>query len=86
MKSTGTGDFWRLSYLLPEAARAQSRQAYRLFMSDPDHPSLRFKKLNGAGNYWSVRFGGGYRAVCQREGDRVIWLWVGTRQDFGKMF
>lgn len=86
MKSKGTGEFWRLYYLLPEAVRVQSRQAYRLFMSDPNHPSLRFKKLNGPANYWSVRFGGGYRAVCQRDGDNVVWLWVGTRQDFGKMF
>jgi hypothetical protein len=43
VKSTGNGEFWRLYYLLPEPARAQSRQAYRLFLSDPDHPSLRFK-------------------------------------------
>lgn len=66
--------------------RAQSRQAYRLFMTNPDHPSLRFKELNGPGNYWSVRFGGGYRAVCRRDGEGVVWLWVGTRQDFGRMF
>jgi len=52
--------------------RAQSRQAYRLFMTNPDHPSLRFKKLNGPGNYWSVRFGGGYRAVCRRDGEGVV--------------
>ena len=86
MKSTGNGEFWRLYFLLPEAVRAQSRQAYLLFMTNPDHPSLRFKKLNGPGNYWSVRFGGGYRAVCRRDGEGVVWLWVGTRQDFGRMF
>lgn len=86
MKSAGTAEFWRLYYLLPEAIRAQSRQAYRLFISDPNHPSLRFKKLNGPGDFWSVRFGGGYRAVCRRDGEKVVWLWVGTRQDFGKMF
>jgi hypothetical protein len=57
--------------------RAQSRQAYRLFMTNPDHPSLRFKELNGPGNYWSVRFGGGYRAVCRRDGEGVVWLWSG---------
>lgn len=86
MRSTGNEEFWRRYYLLPEHVRAQSRQAYRLFMSNPDHPSLRFKKLNGPGDFWSVRFGGGYRAVCQREGENVVWLWVGTRQDFGRMF
>jgi hypothetical protein len=86
VRSTGNEEFWRRYYLLPEHVRAQSRQAYRLFMSNPDHPSLRFKKLNGPGDFWSVRFGGGYRAVCQRDGENVVWLWVGTRQDFGRMF
>ena len=86
MKSSGTGEFWRLYRLLPEPVRAQSRQAYALFLTDPAHPSLRFKKLNGPGNFWSVRFGGGYRAVCERQGENVQWLWVGTRQDFGKTF
>ena len=86
MRSSGNADFWRLYHLLPEQARAQARQAYRLFMSNPDHPSLRFKKLNGPRNFWSVRFGGGYSAVGERDGENVVWLWVGTRQDFGKMF
>ena len=34
MKSVGNGEFWRLYYLLPEQVRAQSRQAYRLFMTN----------------------------------------------------
>jgi hypothetical protein len=55
-------------------------------MENPDHPSLRFKKLNGPGNFWSVRIGGEYRAVCRRDGEDVIWLWIGTRQSFGKEF
>ena len=86
MRSSGTDDFWRMYRQLPSHARAQSRQAYQLFISNADHPSLRFKKLNGPRNYWSVRFGGGYRAVCQRKDDSVVWLWVGSRQDFGKAF
>lgn len=86
MKSSGNEDFWRLYYLLPGPARTQARQAYRLFITNPDHPSLRFKKLHGSRNIWSVRFGSGYRAVCERTGDNVVWLWVGTRQNFGKLF
>lgn len=55
-------------------------------MENPDHPSLRFKKLNTAFDYWSVRFGDGYRAVCRREGESVTWLWIGTHQAFDKAF
>jgi hypothetical protein len=86
MRSSGSDDFWRMYHELPTSVRVQARHAYHLFADNPDHPSLRFKKLNGPGNYWSVRFGGGYRAVCLRESDVVIWLWVGTRQEFGKQF
>ena len=86
MKSSGNEDFWLLYQRLPVSVREQARQAYRLFISNPDHPSLRFKKLNTPGNYWSIRFGGGYRAAGQRGGENVVWLWVGTRQDFGKTF
>ena len=86
VKSSGNTDFWRLYQRLPERVRLQARQAYRLFISNPDHPSLRFKKLNGRDNFWSVRFGGGYRAVGERQGENVVWLWVGTRQDFAKSF
>ncbi len=86
MISLGNDEFWRMYYALPGDVRAKARQAYQLFLRDPDHPSLRFKKLQGARNIWSVRFGGDHRAVCERFGDRVEWLWIGTRQSFGKDF
>jgi len=84
--SLGNEDFWHLYHALPADARAKARQAYRLFLRDPDHPSLRFKKLKGTGDLWSIRFGSDYRAVCERFGDRVEWVWIGTRQSFGKDF
>jgi hypothetical protein len=60
--------------------------SYQRFTEDPDHPSLHFKKLKGPHNFWSVRLGGGYRAVCLRDCDSVVWFWIGTRQSFGKEF
>jgi len=86
VKSRGTQDFWALHHALPQKARTQARHAFRAFLDNPNHPSLRFKKLKGLHNYWSVRFGDGYRAVCQRESDSVVWLWIGTHQAFDKTF
>ena len=86
MISRGTRDFWRLYRALPATVRTQARAAFLLFLDNPDHPSLRFKKLQGSHGFWSVRFGAGYRAVCKREGEIFTWLWVGTHQDFDKMF
>ena len=86
MISQGNATFWELYGALPASVRTQARQAFRLFRENPDHPSLRFKKLQGADLFWSVRFGDGYRAVAQREGDTITWLWIGTHQAFDRIF
>ena len=86
MISQGNATVWTLYHALPSSVRAQARQAFHLFRVNPDHPGLRFKKLNSAYPLWSVRFGDRYRAVGQREGDMIIWLWVGTHQAFDKSF
>ena len=86
MISRGTRDFWALYHALSAEARSQARKAFLRFAENPDHPGLRFKKLNSAYPYWSVRFGDGYRAVCRREGNVAEWLWIGTHQDFDKAF
>ena len=86
MRSRGTKEFWTLYHALSIDARRQARKAFLLFAESPDHPGLRFKKLHGAHPYWSVRFGSGYRAVCRRAGDNADWIWIGTHQDFDKMF
>lgn len=86
MTSKGTRDFWALYGRLPADVRSQARRAFLRFRENPDHPSLRFKKLNGPYLFWSVRFGDGYRAVCERERETVTWLWIGTHQDFDNAF
>lgn len=86
MISRGTKEFWALYHALSFDARSQARKAFLLFVENPDHPSLRFKKLHGVHPYWSVRFGSGYRAVCRRDGDKADWIWIGTHQDFDKAF
>lgn len=86
MISLANDGFWKLYYRLPPLVRDHARYAHALFLENPDPPSLRFKKLNGPGNFWSVRLGGDYRVVGERSGDNITWLWIGTRQAFGKVF
>lgn len=57
-----------------------------LFAENPDHPSLRFKKLGGYDNVWSVRINEQYRAVCERDGDTVVWVWIGSHNEFDQLF
>ena len=78
--------FWRAYATLDPRLREASRRAYRLFEENPNHPSLRFKKLGGYEHVWSVRINEQYRAVGEREGDTVIWVWIGSHNDFDKLF
>jgi hypothetical protein len=64
----------------------QAREAYALFMKNPGHPSLRFKKLGGSADRWSVRISEQYRAVGIRTGESIVWFWIGTHNEFDKLF
>jgi hypothetical protein len=55
--------FWRAHGTLDGPARAAARQAYLQWVKNPGHPALRFKKLGGFANVWSVRINEQYRAV-----------------------
>lgn len=59
---------------------------HKLFLKDPGHPSLRFKKLSGGGDFWSVRVNEQYRVVGLRSGELIEWFWIGTHNDFDKSF
>jgi hypothetical protein len=78
--------FWRAYGGLDERTKVAARAAYRLFAANPDHPSLRFKKLKGYENVWSVRINEQYRAVGERNGDVIEWAWIGSHNDFDSRF
>jgi len=57
-----------------------------LFERDPNHPSLRFKKLQAHDQLWSVRINEQSRAVGVRSGDTIEWIWIGTHNEFDNLF
>lgn len=86
MTSLVRPSFWRSYAKLDARVKRDAARIYRLFESDPTHPSLRFKKLAGASDVWSVRINGRYRAVGQKSGDDIFWFWIGSHNDFDKLF
>lgn len=86
MNSRTRPSFWRAHGRLDGAAQAAARHAYAQFLKNPGHPSLRFKKLGGFANAWSVRVNEQYRAVGERDGDTIYWVWIGTHNEFDKLF
>ena len=63
----------------------QARLAYRLFRDNPEHPSLRFKPVHATRPIYSARVGLGYRALAVRDGDAVIWFWIGSHADYDQL-
>lgn len=77
MNSHTTDKFRKAFAELPADVQKQARQAYRLFIENPYRPSLHFKPIHPTRPIYSVRIGLDYRAVGVRDGDDIIWYWVG---------
>ena len=78
--------FWQAYEHLSEVTRKAARRAYALFAQNPNQPALRFKKLGGHDHVWSVRINEQYRAIGELRGDTIIWVWVGTHNEFDNRF
>jgi hypothetical protein len=85
MKSKATARFWKLYQQLPPAVQNLAVKNYRLWLDNPAHPSLAFKKLQGGQNLVSVRIGDHYRAVGLAESAGIVWVWIGTHEQFNHL-
>jgi hypothetical protein len=85
MTSRTTRGFRELFSSLPAHVQRQAREAYRLFRQDPSHPGLHFKQVNIDPPLYSARVGISYRAVGAREGDTIVWYWIGSHADYDQL-
>lgn len=63
----------------------RAREAYKLFKQNPFHPSLRFKRVHQPEPVFSVRVTLDYRAVGVREGDTIVWFWIGPHAEYERL-
>jgi len=85
MISKRTKRFKQLLRTLPTSAQAQAYAAYRLFKMDPHHPGLSFKQVDTKPPLYSVRIGLHYRALGVKQGDTIVWVWIGSHADYDKL-
>jgi len=85
IESRTTRSFREAFARLPADIQDQARRAFRLFRSDPSHPSLRFKKVEQTDNVYSARIGLGYRALGVSDGGQVTWFWIGSHADYDRL-
>jgi len=69
----------------PAPAQDRINEAYRLWSENPQHPSLRFKKVHDALPIFSARVDLDWRAVGVLREDTVIWFWVGPHDEYEKL-
>ena len=83
MKSEVTAAFRKRYGTLPDDVRKQARAAYRLFVANPHHRSLHFKRVHETEPIYSARVGRSYRVVGLLEPDNVIvWFWIGPHEQY----
>jgi hypothetical protein len=59
-----------------------ARKNFRLWLSNPRHRSLHFKKV---GDYWSVRIGDNHRALGRLKDDTLYWFWIGHHDEYERV-
>jgi len=82
VKHRATRRFWKCFQRLPDSVKEVAREKFELLEKDPNHPSLHFKEI---GVFWSVRITLFYRALAIKDGEDLVWVWIGTHEDYGRM-
>jgi hypothetical protein len=85
VKSLTTERFRALYGAAPDATKAKIRAAYQLWSENPDHPSLRFKKVHSTQPIYSARVDLDWRALGLMQGDTMIWFWVGPHSEYERL-
>jgi hypothetical protein len=69
VRSYLTDDFRACFGALPEHVKGLARKNYRLWLQNPSHPSLAFKRVGVHMPAYSVRVGIGWRALAVKVDD-----------------
>jgi hypothetical protein len=79
MRHFASPAFWEAYEKLPAPVRELADKNYALLKADPQHLSLRLKKV---GRYWSVRVGLRYRALATEVDGGLLWFWIRSHSDY----
>ena len=85
MKSFATRRFWHLLHALPADIQKLAARNYGLWLQDPSHPSLHFRRLKGSEDRYTVRVGDHYRALGRLTSGTMTWVWIGTHSDYDRI-
>lgn len=82
MNSSITKSFRNRFRSLPPEIQRLARKNFKLWLREPAHPSLHFKKVK---EFWSVRVGRNHRALAAWNDDKVEWFWIGSHEEYERL-
>lgn len=84
MEHRATSNFWQQYHALPWEIRARADKQFALLKTDPQHPSLQFKKVGERHGLeiWSARVTLSYRALAIQRDDGYLWFWIGDHKAY----
>jgi hypothetical protein len=82
MKSSTNPSFRKRFRDIPPEIRRLARKNFKLWLREPRHPSLNFKRI---GNFWSARVGRDFRALAVVKGDVTEWFWIGSHEEYERL-
>ena len=78
MKIQTTRPFDKDYNALPETVKVRADKQFFLLLENPDHPSLRLKKIKGHPSIWEGKITKSYRFTFQISGDVYLLRRIGT--------
>ncbi len=87
-RNVRTQEYKKLLKKLPERAVKLTDAAYRAFLADPSHNSLKHhalkdtKKGEHRRGSWAVHIGNQWCAIYVPDGNENVWYWIGTHEDY----
>ena len=85
MRSRTTRKFRERLAELPVEIQERARKAYGLFRENPAHRSLQFKQVHPRLPIWSARVTGDYRVLGTRDGEEIVWFWIGSHAEYDRI-
>lgn len=84
MQHYATTDFWLEYGRLPQEIRRRADKQFSLLKSNPQHPSLQFKKLGErqGQEIWAARVSLNYRALAISRPRGYLWFWIGDHKTY----
>jgi len=75
----------RFFQALPTDIQRLAVKNYHLWRQNPSHPSLRFRRLQGSDDRFTIRLGDHYRALGKMAGEEMTWVWIGAYADYDRV-